>query len=87
MLGHVPFRIRPWNATTVPPTVEPAAVVLEPLAPCAPAADPVGIRVVPLRPASPWPARRARERVLSPFRAFPFRTMHLSRLMYAADAD
>jgi hypothetical protein len=87
MLGHVPFRIRPWNDATVPPTVEPAALVLEPLAPRAPVADPVGIRVVPLRPASPWPPRRARERVLSPFRAFPFRTMHLSRLMYAADAN
>ena len=87
MLGHVPFRIRPWNDATVAPVVAPTALVVEPLAPLAPAADPVGIRVVPLRPASPWPPRRARERVLSPFRAFPFRTMHLSRLMYAADVD
>jgi hypothetical protein len=99
MLGHVPFRIRPWNRTaiaptvapaaapTVAPTVEPAAPVLEPVAPRTPAADPVGIRVVPLRPASPWPPRTARQRVLNPFRAFPFRAMHLSRLMYAADAD
>ncbi len=87
MLGHVPFRIRPWNDATTPPTVEPAALVVEPVAPSVPGPDPVGIRVVPLRPASPWPPRRARERVLNPFRAFPFRTMHLSRLMYAADGD
>jgi len=87
MLGHVPFRIRPWNESTAPATVEPAALVVEAIAPRAPAADPLGIRVVPLRPASPWPPRRARERVLSPFRAFPFRALHLSRLMYADDAD
>lgn len=112
MLGHVPFRIRPWNAATVRPMVEPAPAAFEPGAPTAPVdptaptaptapigpiapiapigpigpvADPVGVRVVPLRPASAWPARRARERVLSPFRAFPFRTMHLSRMMYADD--
>lgn len=103
MLGHVPFRIRPWNAATVRPMVEPAPVAFEPgaptvpvdptaptapiapIGPIGPVADPVGVRVVPLRPASAWPARRARERVLSPFRAFPFRTMHLSRMMYADD--
>ena len=91
MLGHVPFRIRPWNrpaiAPTAAPAVEPPAPVFEPVAPRTPAADPVGIRVVPLRPDSPWPPRTARQRVLNPFRAFPFRATHLSRLMYAADAD
>ena len=87
MLGHAPFRTRPWNDTAAPPTVGPATLAIEPVAPRASAADPVGIRVVPLRPASPWPPRRARERMLSPFRAFPFRAMHLSRLMYAADGD
>ncbi|MFU8889034.1 MAG: hypothetical protein ACNA8N_10580 [Trueperaceae bacterium] len=88
MLGHAPFRIRPWNASTVPATVERETLAIEPVAPRVQAtADPLGVRVVPLRPTSPWPARRARERVLSPFRAFPFRAMHLSRLMYADDAD
>ncbi len=87
MLGHAPFRIRPWNDAAAPPNVEPATLAIEPVAARPPAADPAGIRVVPLRPASPWPPRRARERVLSPFRAFPFRAMHLSRLMYAVDAD
>ena len=95
MLGHVPFRIRPWNEPAARPTAQPAmpaptvpvgsTVPVAPLATRALAADPVGVRVVPLRPASPWPARRARDRVLNPFRAFPFRTMHLSRLMYADD--
>jgi hypothetical protein len=49
--------------------------------------DPYGIRVVPLRPSSPWPLRRAHERVLNPFRAFPFRAIHLSRLMYVRSTD
>ena len=51
------------------------------------ASDPYGIRVVPLRPSSPWPLRRSHERVLNPFRAFPFRAIHLSRLMYAKSTD
>lgn len=48
-------------------------------------ADPYGIRVVPLRPDSSWPLRRGRDRVASPFRAFPYRSLHLSRMMAPVD--
>jgi hypothetical protein len=47
--------------------------------------DPAGLRVVPLRPASDWPLRRAYDRVANPFRAFPYRSLHLSRMMAPAD--
>jgi hypothetical protein len=47
--------------------------------------DPAGVRVVPLRPASEWPLRRAYDRVANPFRAFPYRSLHLSRMMAPAD--
>jgi len=47
--------------------------------------DPVGVRVVPLRPATPWPERRARERLSNPFRAFPNRSFYLARMMLAQD--
>jgi len=47
--------------------------------------DPDGLRVVPLRPDSRWPLRRAGDRVRNPFRAFPYRALYLSRLMYAPD--
>ncbi len=50
------------------------------------ARDPRGVRVVPLRPSSPWPQRRGHERLLNPFRSFPFRAVHLARLMYADKA-
>jgi hypothetical protein len=64
------------------------AMVMAPVAtPLARASDPRGVRVVPLRPSSPWPLRRSQERVLNPFRAFPFRAIHLSRLMYANKTD
>jgi len=80
--------------------VDHTELVVDPAAPALPAiptppvatplvraSDPCGIRVVPLRPSSPWPPRRAHERVLNPFRAFPFRAIHLSRLMYAKGDD
>jgi hypothetical protein len=47
--------------------------------------DPDGLRVVPLRPDSSWPLRRGRDRVASPFRAFPYRSLHLSRMMAPVD--
>jgi drug/metabolite transporter (DMT)-like permease len=97
MLGHVPFRIRPWNRTAIAPTVAPArpsrptvapaAPVLEPAAPRAPAVRPRGRPGGAAAARLPVAAAHARERVLNPFRAFPFRAMHLSRLMFAADAD
>jgi len=92
-----PFRT-PAHRPFVP--VRERALVVDPAAPALPAiptppvatplvraSDPCGVRVVPLRPSSPWPPRRAHERVLNPFRAFPFRAIHLSRLMYAKDDD
>lgn len=90
-----PFRA-PATRPVVPvrvhaPAVDPAPPALPPIptppvaAPLVRASDPCGVRVVPLRPSSPWPLRRAHERVLNPFRAFPFRAIHLSRLMYARD--
>jgi hypothetical protein len=47
--------------------------------------DPPGLRVVPLRPDGAWPLRRAMDRVPSPFRAFPFRSLHLARMMAPID--
>jgi len=47
--------------------------------------DPAGVRVVPLRPASAWPERRAGQRLSNPFRAFPNRSFHLARMMFAQD--
>jgi hypothetical protein len=47
--------------------------------------DPAGLRVVPLRPDAGWPLRRGYDRVASPFRAFPYRSLHLSRMMAPAD--
>jgi hypothetical protein len=78
-----------------PPPVAPAAAPVQ-VAPAAePSAtrpvgaivrpDPDGLRVVPLRPDSSWPLRRGRDRVASPFRAFPYRSLHLSRMMAPVD--
>lgn len=45
--------------------------------------DPRGVRVLPLRPDSPWPVRRRPgDRVSNPFVAFPYRAVHLGRIMY-----
>ena len=45
--------------------------------------DPVGVRVLPLRPDSAWPVRRrASGRLSNPFHAFPYRAVHLGRIMY-----
>ena len=43
--------------------------------------DPVGLRVVPFRPSTRWPLRRAAPRIYDPFRGFPLRSMHLADLM------
>lgn len=91
-LPLVPVRERapaPDPTAAAPPVAATPPVAPTPpvAAPRARANDPHGVRVVPLRPASPWPPRRALERVLNPFRAFPYRAIHLSRLMYANDDD
>ena len=41
--------------------------------------------MVPLRPDSSWPLRRGYDRVASPFRAFPYRSLHLTRMMSPVD--
>ncbi len=46
--------------------------------------DPDGIRVVPYRPGPPWPQHRARQRIHDPFRAFPYRAVYLTQIMYPA---
>ena len=43
--------------------------------------DPVGLRVVPFRPSTRWPLRRAAPRIYDPFRGFPLRSVHLADLM------
>lgn len=43
--------------------------------------DPVGLRVVPFRPSTRWPLRRATPRIYDPFRGFPLRSVHLADLM------
>lgn len=43
--------------------------------------DPVGLRVVPFRPTTRWPLRRAAPRIYDPFRGFPLRSVHLADLM------
>jgi hypothetical protein len=45
--------------------------------------DPIGIRVVPFRPVTRWPLRRAAPRIYDPFRGFPHRSAHLADLMDA----
>jgi hypothetical protein len=72
----------PVVAVQVTPATEPTAArpiiaIVHP--------DPEGLRVVPLRPDSSWPLRRGRDRVASPFRAFPYRSLHLSRMMAPVD--
>lgn len=50
--------------------------------------DPQGVRVIPLRPASSWPIRRGPgDRLSNPFRTFPYRAVHLGRIMYGRDPD
>lgn len=47
----------------------------------APRRDPAGLKVVPYRPGPPWPQHRARHRIFDPFRNFPYRAVHLIRMM------
>jgi len=70
----------------VPTAAAAAAVVARPGGGLA-VADPVGLRVVPLRPDSAWPVRRARDRISNPFRGFPYRAMYLAEMMAAPEAQ
>lgn len=70
--------------TTHPTGIAPTASVAEPveLAP----SDPVGLRVLPYRPAATWPEHRlVHPRVYDPFRAFPRRAAHLVALIHPRD--
>jgi hypothetical protein len=77
------------EAVPVEPTPAAAAPAPLPLLPVEPSVrvaaahlvDPVGLRVVPFRPTSRWPLRRAATRIGDPFRGFPLRSMHLADLM------
>lgn len=59
------------------------AMPIEPSVRVSPAhlVDPVGLRVVPFRPSTRWPLRRAAPRIYDPFRGFPQRSLHLADLM------
>ena len=49
-------------------------------------AEPDGVRVVPYRPTTPWPAGRlVHPRVYDPFRAFPRRATFLAELIHPRD--
>jgi len=68
----------------VEPTLDATATApLEPSVPVSAAhlVDPVGLRVVPFRPTSRWPLRRATPRIYDPFRGFPLRSAHLADLI------
>jgi hypothetical protein len=67
----------PAPAATLPtPRVEPSVPVS-----AAHLVDPVGVRVVPFRPTTRWPLRRAAPRIYDPFRGFPLRSSHLADIM------
>jgi hypothetical protein len=84
--AHTPAYVtaKPAPAAVVPP--RPPRAVSAGTTSLGPSdADPAGLRVVPLRPDSVWPVGRAYDRVASPFRAFPYRSLHLTRLMSPVD--
>jgi hypothetical protein len=69
-----------------PEAAAPAPVAPQPIEPsvrvsAAHLVDPVGLRVVPFRPTTRWPLRRAAPRIYDPFRGFPLRSVHLADLM------
>ena len=72
-----PFAPSP-KAPPIEPSVRVAAAHL---------VDPVGLRVVPFRPVTRWPLRRAAARIYDPFRGFPRRSAHLADLMAGPDRD
>jgi len=72
---------------TAPRPAAPAAARSAPTAVGLSRTDPVGVRVVPLRPESNWPERRARDRVSNPFRQFPYRALHLARMISALEPE
>ncbi|MFN2323204.1 MAG: hypothetical protein ABR510_09650 [Trueperaceae bacterium] len=73
----------------VPPTPDASDLAPRPATPVEPSVrvseahlvDPVGLRVVPFRPSTRWPLRRAAPRIYDPFRGFPLRSVHLADLM------
>lgn len=46
--------------------------------------DPRGLCVVPFRPTTRWPLRRSYARIYDPFRAFPYRAVHLATWLDAS---
>lgn len=88
--GRAPRALPAQPASVATPVVAAPTVADEPTAtvtPSVPVAakhlvDPVGLRVVPYRPVTRWPLRRAAPRVLDPFRGFPKRALVLGELMY-----
>lgn len=73
-------------AERTPEVTEPAQMPLAPVEPtvrvsAAHLVDPIGLRVVPFRPSTRWPLRRAAPRIYDPFRGFPLRSVHLADLM------
>ena len=78
-----PAAMAPAPAPTLPaPRVEPTVPVS-----AAHLVDPVGVRVVPFRPNTRWPLRRAAPRIYDPFRGFPLRASHLADLMDGRTAE
>ena len=70
----------------IPAASASAPVSTRPIEPSVPVSaahlvDPLGLRVVPFRPTSRWPLRRAAPRIYDPFRGFPLRSAHLADLM------
>ena len=68
----------PMPALPVEPSVRVSAAHL---------VDPLGLRVVPFRPSTRWPLRRAAPRITDPFRGFPLRSLHLADLMDERPAE
>jgi hypothetical protein len=82
-------RTRPTPAPdrTAAPTPAPSAERSAPAVVALSRTDPAGVRVVPLRPESSWPERRARDRVSNPFRLFPYRALHLARMISVLEPE
>ncbi len=83
-IAHPPVAVEP-----TPDATEPAPPPARPVEPtvrvsAAHLVDPVGLRVVPFRPSTRWPLRRAAPRIYDPFRGFPLRSVHLADLMDGA---
>lgn len=89
--ANEPFEAPPIArpAVAVEPTPEATEAAPPPAMPVEPSVrvsaahlvDPLGLRVVPFRPSTRWPLRRAAPRIYDPFRGFPLRSVHLADLM------